>query len=156
MLVPDHPGAWELASSRHPCSARWPSVISSAGALLAPSAHAHYLPTPPQHPSEAYINGLYETTPQPFLHRSEPSVALCLDPRRSPERQTGEARHPKPPIHHLLNSCPWPPCWAPCRQLQLPCSALGWRGTKRVHRLLPGLPAALHKAQQGCSACLKL
>lgn len=92
--------------------------------------------------------GLYEANPQPFLQglnlQLVRACTLCMNPRRSTGRQTGEARHPKPPIHHLLNSCPWLPHWAPYRQLQLPCSALGWRGTKRVHRILPGGSQPLH------------
>lgn len=140
MQVPDHPESLGVCILQAPTFCKM-ATIGCAGALLAPSAHAHCFSTPPQHPSEVHINRLYETTPTPprafpaQVRTSSWSEPVHWIPREAQEDKR-EARYPKPPIHHLSNH-PWLPCWAPCRQPQLPCPALGWRGTKRVHRLLP-------------------
>lgn len=138
--VPGHPGAGELASYRHPCSARW--RWSAAQALFRQLVHMLIASLPhPGTPLRLTSTDSGRPPLQPLLHRSEPSVGQRLytvsRSQQKPRRQT-EARHPKPPIHQLLNSRPWLPCWAPCRQLPWPCSALGWREQRGFTGSCPG------------------
>lgn len=77
MQVPGHPESLGGCILQAPVFCKM-AVIRSAGALLAPSAHAHCLSIPAQRPSEAHIHRLFEATPQLFLHRLEPPVGQSL------------------------------------------------------------------------------
>jgi hypothetical protein len=126
--VPGHPESLGGCILQAPAFCKM-AVIGCAGALLAPSAHAHCLSTPPQHPSEAHINRLYEATLQLFLPRSEPPVGQSLyTGSQEKDRKTNKRGQTDTLSHPFISSVTTPGCPAGPLAGSPSCPAQLWGG----------------------------
>lgn len=128
MQVPGHPKSLGGCILQAPVFCKM-AVISSAGALLAPSAHAHCLSIPAQQPSEVHINRLYEATPPAFP--AQVRASSWSEPVHWISRETQEDKQQRPDtLSHafIISSVTTPGCPAGPLTGSPSCPAQPWGG----------------------------
>lgn len=130
MQVPDHPESLGVCILQAPTFCKM-ATIGCAGALLAPSAHAHCFSTPPSTPLRFTSTDSMRPPPlhpELFLHRSEPPVGQSLytgsqEKHRKTNERPDTLSHP-----FIISSVTTPGCPAGPLAGSPSCPAQPWGG----------------------------